>query len=39
LENRAEVFEPRMSDVDRDKSRSAWKLAVRRARLAAEATA
>jgi glycerol kinase len=39
LENRADVFEPRMSDVDRDKSRSAWKLAVRRARLAAEATA
>lgn len=39
LENRAEVFEPRMSDVDRDKMRCAWKLALRRARLAAEATA
>jgi glycerol kinase len=38
-ENRATVFEPRMSDVDRDKSRTAWKLAVRRARLAAETAA
>jgi glycerol kinase len=37
LGNRAEVFEPRMSDIDRDKSRSAWKLAVGRARLAAAA--
>jgi glycerol kinase len=39
LENRAEVFEPRMSGVDREKSRGAWKLAVRRARLAPGATA
>jgi glycerol kinase len=39
LENPAEVFEPRMSGVDREKSRGAWKLAVRRARLAPGATA
>ena len=39
LEDRAKVFEPRMGEVDRHKSRIAWKLGVQRARLATEATA
>jgi glycerol kinase len=39
LPNRAQVFTPKISQPDRQKLRDAWRLAVRRARLKAEAAA
>jgi glycerol kinase len=39
LNSRADVFKPRMGNADRKKRRETWKLAVRRARLAAETAA
>jgi len=39
LPNRAKVFEPKMSQSQREGLRDAWRLAVRRARLKAEAAA